>query len=102
MGFTTAGTLKNVVSYLDEYQTYIKSLKKDSHSIIGYARRSRGKESQETIIKLLQLMSNCLKERSLVDCVFVSYSSNAGDKILARDKKQGVGLEKGNTQGKNN
>ncbi|KAG2211160.1 hypothetical protein INT47_006279 [Mucor saturninus] len=50
--------LKNVVSYLDKYQTYIKSLKKDGHSIIGYAR----------------------------------------DKLSARDKKQDIELENGNTQ----
>ncbi|KAI7896656.1 uncharacterized protein EV154DRAFT_535614 [Mucor mucedo] len=43
-------------------------------------------------------MSNCLKDRSLVDRVFVSYSSNAGDRIHVRDKNQDKKLENGNTK----
>lgn len=102
MGFTTADTLKNVVSYFEEYQEYIKSLKKEGYSVIGYARKSKGKETEDTRIKLLQLMCNCLRNRSLVDCVFVSYSCNASDTLHSRDKSQEKELEDGNTQGKNN
>ncbi|KAI8079133.1 hypothetical protein BDF21DRAFT_340080 [Thamnidium elegans] len=44
-------------------------------------------------------MCNCLRNRSLVDCVFVSYSCNASDTLHSRDKSQKKVLENGNTQG---
>lgn len=94
-------TLENVVNYFEEYQDYMQSLKKEGHSVIGYARKSQGKEQEDTRIRLLQLMCNCLKDRSLVDCVFVSYSSNASDPLHLRDKSQETVLADGNTQGKN-
>lgn len=86
-------------SYFEEYQEYIK---KEGYSVIGYARRSKGKETEDTPVKLLQLMCNCLGNRSLVDCVFVSYSCNASDTLHSRDKSQEKVLEDGNTRGKNN
>ncbi|CAO3626032.1 unnamed protein product [Mucor hiemalis] len=94
-------TLKNVVSYFEEYQQHIKSLKKEGYNIIGYARKSKGKETEETRVKLLKLMCDCLKNRSLVDRVFVSYSCNASDPLSSRAKNQKVVLKDGNTQGKN-
>jgi hypothetical protein len=100
--FTTADTLKNVVSYLEEYQENIKNLKKEDYGVIGYSRKSKGSETEETRIKLLQPMCGCLRKRSLVDCVFVSYSCNASDLLHLRNKRQEKALEDGNTQGKNN
>lgn len=79
----------------------IKSLKKDGHHIIGYARKSKGKEPEETRVKLLRLMSDCLRSRSLVDRIFVSYSCNANDPLNSRDQNQKIVLEDGNTQRKN-
>ncbi|KAI8982141.1 hypothetical protein BDF20DRAFT_818373 [Mycotypha africana] len=43
-------------------------------------------------------MCNCLRSRSLVDSVFVSYSSNASDPLHLRDKKQQKILEDDNAQ----
>lgn len=45
-------------------------------------------------------MSDCLRSRSLVDQVFVSYSCSASDVLDSRDKKQEEVLGNGNTQGK--
>lgn len=70
--------------------------------MIGYARKSKGNETEETRIKLLQLMCGCLRKRLLIDCVFVSYSCNASDPLHLRNKRQEKALEDGNTQGKNN
>lgn len=77
-----------MVSYFEEYEEYIKSLKKEGYSVINYARKSKGKETEDNRIKLLQLMCNCLRNRSLVDCVFVSYSCNASDPLHSKDKSQ--------------
>lgn len=44
--FTTADTLKNGISYLEEYQDNIKNLKKEGYSVIGYARKSKGNETE--------------------------------------------------------
>ncbi|EIE90110.1 hypothetical protein RO3G_14821 [Rhizopus delemar RA 99-880] len=43
-------------------------------------------------------MSDCLRSRSLVDQVFVSYSCSASDVLDSRDKKQEEVLGNGNTQ----
>ncbi|KAI9359899.1 hypothetical protein BD770DRAFT_426656 [Pilaira anomala] len=88
---------KSTISYLEEYQEYIKSLKKENYSV----RESKeGKETEDTHVKLLQLMCNCLRNRSLVDCcVFVSCSCNASDTLHSRDKSQVKVLEDGNTRG---
>ncbi|KAI8064321.1 uncharacterized protein B0P05DRAFT_581019 [Gilbertella persicaria] len=43
-------------------------------------------------------MCYCLRNRSLVDYVFVSYFCNASDPLHSRDKNQEKVLEDGNTQ----
>lgn len=98
MCFTTEDTLKKVAFYLEEYQNYIKSLKKEGYNVIGYARKPKGNETEE----LLQLMCNCLRDSLLVDTIFVSYICTASDTLHLRDKHQEKALEDGNTQGKNN
>ncbi|KAI9253628.1 hypothetical protein BY458DRAFT_521771 [Sporodiniella umbellata] len=44
-------------------------------------------------------MCECLRNRSLVDHMFVSYSCNASDPLHLRDKNHNKVLEDGNTQG---
>ncbi|KAI8976039.1 hypothetical protein BDB01DRAFT_728374 [Pilobolus umbonatus] len=43
-------------------------------------------------------MSSCLRDSSLVDRVFVSYSCNACDSVHSRYKNQETTVEDGNTQ----
>ncbi|KAG0937917.1 hypothetical protein G6F29_008452 [Rhizopus arrhizus] len=40
-------TLKNITTYMHDYQQYIKSLKEQNFCIIGYARKSNGSEKEE-------------------------------------------------------
>ncbi|KAI9033584.1 hypothetical protein CLU79DRAFT_724457 [Phycomyces nitens] len=53
-----------------------------------YILKSKGAKDHEIRIKLLNLMCRRLKERSLVDHVFVSYNSQANDPLAERDMKQ--------------
>lgn len=96
----------NVVQQLPLYQQTIQSFKNNGYSIIGYARKSKTKESDEKRVHLLNEMCKKLKTRSLVDKVFVSFKTNINDPIVNRDLADDNELfEKldadGNTQGKN-
>ena len=64
---------------LDDYQTEIRILKKQGFTVIGYTRKSKSDEDIETRTRLLNLMYKRLKERSLVDHVFASYTSQTND-----------------------
>ncbi|KAG2212649.1 hypothetical protein INT47_000626 [Mucor saturninus] len=90
-------------SYLSSYQNYIKKLKEEGHTIIGYIRKSPGKEPDDRRCQLLKAMSLNIKERSLVDVVFASPCSQASDSMESRDKKQHALLDQigvaGSTQG---
>lgn len=81
---------------------YIKGLKKKGYSVIGYARKSKGNGTEETRVRMLQLMCGCLRSWLLVNFMFVSYSCNSSDPLYLRDKSQEIALEDGNTQGKIN
>ncbi|KAI9474862.1 hypothetical protein BDB00DRAFT_776247 [Zychaea mexicana] len=77
-----AEIVKRIVQFLTRYQAQIRNLKKQGFKILVYARKSEGgDEDHETQIKLLNLMCRQLKERSLVDHVFVSYNSQANDPL---------------------
>ncbi|KAG0736779.1 hypothetical protein G6F62_009026 [Rhizopus arrhizus] len=80
-------TVKRIVCFLTEHQTQIRNLKKQGFNIIGYARKSEGAEDNETRIKLLKLMCRRLKERSLVNHIFISYNSQAKAPLAQRDMK---------------
>jgi hypothetical protein len=82
-----AETVKRIVCFLTEHQTQIRNLKKQGFNIIGYARKSEGTEDNETRINLLKLMCRHLKERSLVNHIFISYNSQANDPLAQRDMK---------------
>lgn len=68
---------KSIISYIPEYQSHIRNLKEEGYCIIGYARKSKGKEEEEVSLRLLQKMVDSLKNRSLVDQVFTSICSSA-------------------------
>ncbi|KAG2192432.1 hypothetical protein INT46_000764 [Mucor plumbeus] len=90
-------------NYLPSYQNYMKKLKEEGHTIIGYIRKSPGKEPDDRRRQLLEAMSLNLKERSLVDVVFASPCCQASDPMESRDKKQHALLDQigaaGSTQG---
>ncbi|KAI7892940.1 uncharacterized protein EV154DRAFT_561857 [Mucor mucedo] len=75
-------------NYLPSYQSYIKKLKEEGYTIIGYIRKSPGKEPDDRRRQLLKTMSLNLKERSLVDVVFASPCSRASDPVQSRDQNQ--------------
>jgi hypothetical protein len=95
------------------YQQTIQSFKNDGYSAIGYARKSKTKDSHETRSNLLNIMCKKLKMRSMVDGrwsmvdkVFVSFKTSSNDPIMDRDlADDNKLLEKldadGNTQSKN-
>jgi hypothetical protein len=95
---------KSIISYIPEYQSHIRNLKEEGYCIIGYARKSKGKEEEEVRLRLLQKMVDSLKNRSLVDQVFTSICSSASSLISSRDLNCDKSIEKlekvnGNTQG---
>ena len=62
-----------IVNYIPNYHKFINKIKEDHH-IIGYARKSEGKEDNETRIHPLQDMVNRLRERNLADSIYVSFN----------------------------
>ncbi|CAO3630977.1 unnamed protein product [Cunninghamella blakesleeana] len=79
--------VKSVVQYLPHYQDYIKKLKNKNYVIVDYARKSPGKEDDTSRISCLQKMINNLKNRSIVDKIFVSANSKSSESIFTRDTK---------------
>ncbi|KAI8874985.1 hypothetical protein K501DRAFT_162898, partial [Backusella circina FSU 941] len=68
--------------------------------IIGYVRKSPGKESTTTRLRLLESMVDKLMKASSVDMVFGSYSSASNEFFVKRDTTTTViPRTKGNTQG---
>ncbi|KAG1144199.1 hypothetical protein G6F37_006437 [Rhizopus arrhizus] len=88
-----ANVVKFIAEQLPLYQQTIQSFKNDGYSVIGYARKSRTKESDETRSNLLNMMCKKLKMRSMVDKVFVSFKTSSNDPIMDRDLD-----DDGNTQ----
>lgn len=84
-----------ITTYIPRYQNYINSLKKQGCTIIGYARKSIGHEDEENRKRLLNLMVQGLKERSLCDMVFVSWSCSAADILVSRDMNDNTDLSSG-------
>lgn len=76
---------KKVLDFLPHYQMFVQDLKKEGYSIVGYARKSRKDESDESRTRLLQQMAKRLKQRSLVDKIFVSPRANANEFMAERD-----------------
>ncbi|KAG1592181.1 hypothetical protein G6F47_009514 [Rhizopus delemar] len=66
-------------------KAYVKNLKKNNFTVIGYARKSPGQEHQEVRVGLIQKVVNKLYDTLLVDKVLVTTSSRANDTIRSRD-----------------
>lgn len=79
------GIIKSITTSIPCYQNYISSLKNQGCSIIGYARKSIGSNNDKNRKNLLNSMVQCLKERSLCDMVFVSWSCSATAEFASRD-----------------
>ncbi|KAI8968621.1 hypothetical protein BDB01DRAFT_733140, partial [Pilobolus umbonatus] len=60
-------------------------LKDENHRIIGYARKSKNEKDDDSRIRLLNQMAQKLEERSLVDMVFMSPTTNSNEPISSRD-----------------
>ncbi|KAG1090520.1 hypothetical protein G6F42_019673 [Rhizopus arrhizus] len=97
--------VKFIVKQLPVYQQTIQSFENDRYSVIGYARKTKPKESDGTRSSLLNTMRENLKMRSMVDKVFVSFKTSSNDPIMNMNMANGSKLlEKldadGNTQEK--
>ncbi|KAL0080200.1 hypothetical protein J3Q64DRAFT_1642946, partial [Phycomyces blakesleeanus] len=69
-------TIKDITEYCEEYQEHIEKLKKKKKEKVDYENRTR----------LIQLMCDRLRERSLVDKLLVSvFGPNANHSISERD-----------------
>jgi len=79
------GVVKSITTSIPLYQNHLSSLKKQGCTIVGYARKSTGHNDEENRKRLLNSMVQCLKERSLCDTVFVSWSCSAATNIASRD-----------------
>ncbi|KAI8876385.1 hypothetical protein K501DRAFT_338113, partial [Backusella circina FSU 941] len=78
-----AGLVKNIVDIIPRHHAYINQLKNDGYHIVGYCRKSKTQSSNRAI--LLQRMANILRQRSLVEEVFVSPYSSVKESFYKRD-----------------
>ncbi|KAI8979871.1 hypothetical protein BDB01DRAFT_851999 [Pilobolus umbonatus] len=78
-------TVESIISSIEKYQLLLKELKDENHRIIGYARKSKNKKDDDSRIRLLNQMAQKLEERSLVDMVFMSPTTNSNEPISSRD-----------------
>ncbi|ORY91309.1 hypothetical protein BCR43DRAFT_103890 [Syncephalastrum racemosum] len=70
----------------ERYRKFIRGLKDDNFTIVGYARKSPNDISNK--------MTDCLRNRSLTERVYVSPRSLASSKISSRDMPEPVLLKK--------
>ncbi|ORX63186.1 hypothetical protein DM01DRAFT_1379705 [Hesseltinella vesiculosa] len=82
-----------IIKLLGQYQQYINDLKSEDLHVVGYCRKSYSGISDDQRLMLLMLMARRLEERSLVDAIYVSWSSSASDPMEERDIS-GTGKEK--------
>ncbi|KAI7902223.1 uncharacterized protein BX663DRAFT_436212, partial [Cokeromyces recurvatus] len=74
---------KNIIDVIPRHHAYVNQLKNDGYHIIGYCRKSKMPSNNRAA--LLQRMVNILRQRSLVDKVFVSSYSNIKQGFYKRD-----------------
>lgn len=79
------GIIKFITTCIPHYQNYIGSLKDQGCSIIGYARQSIGNNNGKHRKSILNDLVQCLKERSLYDMIFVSWSGSTAAAFTSRD-----------------
>lgn len=96
--------INNIVSYLSKYHSFINQQKRDGATIIGYVRKSPGNEEEETRLRLLKAMIHNLKDRSLVEKIYVSPSSKSSERMIDRDSttKEPINGSDGRMTGKPN
>ncbi|KAG2200731.1 hypothetical protein INT47_002775 [Mucor saturninus] len=78
--------LEDIVMLLPIYQENIKKMKEDGYEVVGYTRKSKGEKDDIIRIRLLNLMLEKMKTRSLADRVFVSPNLSANDPFNQRDE----------------
>lgn len=88
---------------IPKHHAYINQLKNDGYHVVGYCRKSKTQSSNRAT--LLQRMVDILRQRSLVEKLFVSPSSSVKESFSKRDfNDQDILSEldkvNGNTQGK--
>ncbi|KAG2201034.1 hypothetical protein INT47_006578 [Mucor saturninus] len=72
---------------IPEFRQYVNKFKSCGYEVIGYVRKSHDNEDKDTRIRLLQSMIDKLFERLLVDKIYVSPMSHAGESFSSRDVK---------------
>ncbi|KAG1469160.1 hypothetical protein G6F56_003420 [Rhizopus delemar] len=63
----------------------MKSLEEEGYELIGYIRKSKGKENDDVRVRLLETMAIRLTERYSVKTFYASPFSNSMDEIASRD-----------------
>jgi hypothetical protein len=100
--------LAAICDYLPKYKSSFLNLKINNYEIIGNAHKSPSNINLDTRLKLLQQMISNLRDRSLVDEVYVSISSQASSPFNDRELNTSDEIMKKlehvtrNTLGKNN
>ncbi|KAI8144573.1 hypothetical protein BJV82DRAFT_71717 [Fennellomyces sp. T-0311] len=60
-------------------------MKREGYEIVGYCRKSPGDDLTQDRLRLIQNMAGRLRERSLVNSVFISFSCKSSQAISKRD-----------------
>lgn len=68
--FFLDNVINAIKTHIPHYQMYIKSLKEQNFTVVGYARKSPGSENEENRNILLNRIVKFLKKRSLCDIIF--------------------------------
>ncbi|KAI9247637.1 hypothetical protein BY458DRAFT_494519 [Sporodiniella umbellata] len=79
---------KDVVVFLPRHQKSLKKVEETGYKVVGYIRKSKGKENGTRRIFFLSLMLVKLKTRLLADKVFVSPNSSVGSPFNQRDEQK--------------
>ncbi|KAI9489340.1 hypothetical protein BDB00DRAFT_770731, partial [Zychaea mexicana] len=77
--------VEKITKALQHYQRSIRRMKHEEYEIVGYCRKSPDNEAARDRLRLMQHMVGRLRERSLVDKVFVSLSCKSNQPISERD-----------------
>lgn len=95
--------LQEDISNIQEFRLLVRTTINDFVTI-GYARKSKTKESKSAVENSLNLQIQKLKTKCLCEHVFVSWNTNADEKIEGRDlnnkTKYDIKNSAGNCQGK--
>ncbi|KAG0162794.1 hypothetical protein DFQ28_000765 [Apophysomyces sp. BC1034] len=91
---------KKVLEFGRVHKARVEELKKEGYQVIGYVRKSSGKEDASTRLRFLDSMVDRLFNGSSVDMVFESYSSTSKQPFANRDRVNPIHVPKtsGNTQ----